>query len=247
MDLSSSVENEWLCAQILKAYNIPVADCWIETFGAYKALVVERFDRRLASGGKWYLRLPQEDFCQATGISPGLKYQSDGGPGIARIMEILLGSEQAELDRHDFMRTQVLFWLLAAIDGHAKNFSIFLLPGGSYRLTPRYDIISAYPLLGHGRGKLAPQKIRMAMAVWGKNRHYRWNEISARHFLHAAKACSFGEMRAVLQELIEATPAVLEKVGDAVPAKFPAEIADSILAGLRKQVGRLKAELSSLQ
>lgn len=78
------------------------------------------------------------------------------------------------------MRAQLVFWLLAAIDGHAKNFSIFLLQGGAYRLTPRYDILSAHPMLGNGRGKLSPRKIKMAMAVRGKNRHYVWDQITAR-------------------------------------------------------------------
>ncbi|HXC36126.1 MAG TPA: HipA domain-containing protein [Candidatus Acidoferrales bacterium] len=112
----------------------------------------------------------QEDFCQATGTPSGLKYESDGGPGIQKIMDLLLGSEQTAQDRRDFMHTQLVFWLLAAIDGHAKNFSVFLLAGGAYRLTPRYDILSAHPTLGHGRGKLSPQKIKMAMAVPGKRR-----------------------------------------------------------------------------
>ena len=109
----------------------------MEAFGGQKALVVERFDRKLASNGNWYIRLPQEDFCQATGTPPDLKYESDGGPGIAGILEVLRGSERAAADRSNFMRTQLLFWVLAAIDGHAKNFSIFLLLGSAYRLTPR--------------------------------------------------------------------------------------------------------------
>src|SRR5438094_688749 len=83
-----------------------------------------------------------------TSTSPGLKYESDGGPGIGDIMELLLGSEQAAKDRRDFMRTQFVFWMLAAIDGHAKNFSVFLLPLGAYKLALRYDILSAYPVLG---------------------------------------------------------------------------------------------------
>ena len=85
------------------------------------------------------------------------------------------------------MRTQLVFWLLAAIDGHAKNFSLFLQSGGAYQLTPRYDILSAHPMLGHGHGKLAPQKITMAMAVEGKNRHYHWERIKARHWIETAK------------------------------------------------------------
>ena len=74
-----------------------------------KALVVERFDRRLTADGSWIVRLPQEDFCQVTATSPLHKYQADGGPGISKIMEILLGSEQAERDRANFFKTQLVF------------------------------------------------------------------------------------------------------------------------------------------
>ena len=241
IDLSSSVENEWLCSQVVRAYGIEVAKCWMETFADYRVLVVERFDRRLAADGNWYLRLPQEDFCQATGTSPGLKYESDGGPGIAKVMELLLGSERAEQDRRDFMRTQLVFWLLAAIDGHAKNFSIFLRPGGGFRLTPRYDILSAYPVLGHGRGKLSPEKIRMAMGVQGKNRHYRWKEIQTRHWLDTAKRCGFGDMKSVIEDVITQTPEVLQQIRGVIPDGFPGPIADSILTGIKSSADDLKA------
>jgi serine/threonine-protein kinase HipA len=246
IDLSTSVENEWLSSQVVRAYGIEVANCWMETFGNYKTLVVERFDRRLASDGKYYLRLPQEDFCQATGTPPALKYESDGGPGISSIMELLLGSEQAAEDRRQFMRTQFVFWMLAAIDGHAKNFSVFLLPGGAYRLTPRYDILSAYPVLGHGRGKLSPQKIKMAMAVRGKNRHYRWQEIHARHWIENAKRCGFSEMRASIQDVIDRTPAVIEQVRKLLPRGFPAQIADTILNGISTRADVLRAEIAQI-
>ncbi len=245
IDLSTSVENEWLCSEVVRSYGIDVAKTWMETFAQYKVLVVERFDRRPAVGGQWYLRLPQEDFCQATATPPGLKYESDGGPGIAKVMNLLLGSEQSEKDRRDFMRTQLVFWLLAAIDGHAKNFSIFLLPAGAYRLTPRYDILSAYPVLGHGRGKLAPEKIKMAMAVQGKNRHYRWQEISARHWLEMAKRCGFGEMKSVFEDVIARTPEVIEQVRVIVPKGFPDQIADAILNGIKTSAEQLKAELAA--
>lgn len=230
--------------QIPGAYSIDVAKCWIESFGEHKALVVERFDRRLATDGKRYLRLPQEDFCQATGTSPGLKYESDGGPGISAIMELLLGSEHSSEDRGAFMRTQLVFWMLAAIDGHAKNFSIFLLPGGAYKLTPRYDILSAYPVLGHGRGMLSPQKIRMAMPVQGKNRHYRWNEMRARHWLETAKRCGFGEMKAIIEDLIARTPAVIGQVRELIPPAFPVNIANSILQGISARAEQISEDLS---
>jgi serine/threonine-protein kinase HipA len=61
---------EWLCLRLLKAYGLPVADASIATFGGQRVLVVERFDRRVASSGQWLMRLPQEDFCQAERCSP---------------------------------------------------------------------------------------------------------------------------------------------------------------------------------
>lgn len=243
IDLSTSVENEWLCSEIIRAYGIDVARCWVESFDEYKTLVVERFDRRLAAGEKWYLRLPQEDFCQATGTSPGLKYESDGGPGINTIMDLLLGSEQPAEDRRDFMRTQLVFWMLAAIDGHAKNFSVFLLPGGAFKLTPRYDVLSAYPVMGHGRGKLSTHKVRMAMSVTGKNRHYSWKEICARHWIQTAKTCGFGEMKTVIQDAIGRTPEVISQVRQGIPKGFPDQIAESILKGVAASAQQLAREL----
>jgi len=144
MDLTDSVENEWLCLKILKAFGIPVVHASMAVFEDVKALVVQRFDRRWADDRSWLIRLPQEDMCQALSIPPALKYQSDGGPGMEKIMTLLLGSAQAFPDRHLFLKTQFLFWLLGAIDGHAKNFSVFLMPGGRYSLTPVYDVMSAW-------------------------------------------------------------------------------------------------------
>jgi serine/threonine-protein kinase HipA len=216
----------------------------MEPFGQYKTLVVERFDRRLAPDRTWYLRLPQEDLCQATATPPALKYESDGGPGIGAVLNLLLGSERAVEDRRDFMRTQLVFWMLAAIDGHAKNFSLFLLPGGRYRLTPRYDILSAYPILGHGRGKLAPEKIRMAMAVAGKSRHYRWKEIHARHWIETAKRQGLGDMEQIISDVIARTPGAIDRVRNVVPRGFPAQIADVILGGIEACAEQLKSELA---
>jgi len=242
IDLSTSVENEWLCAQIVREFGVPVAPCQMAAFGDYKTLVVERFDRRLAPDGAWWLRLPQEDFCQATATPPALKYENEGGPGIRKIMELLLGSQRAEEDRRDFMRTQLVFWLLAAIDGHAKNFSLFLQSGGAYQLTPRYDILSAYPMLGHGHGRLAPQKITMAMAVEGKNRHYHWERIQARHWIETARRCGIADMKEILADVVARIPEILERVNAQVPAGFPARILDSIFDGIRRASGRLLPE-----
>jgi serine/threonine-protein kinase HipA len=242
IDLSTSVENEWLCSRILSAYGVPMAACSMEQFGDQKCLVVERFDRRPASDGSWILRLPQEDLCQATGTARDAKYESDGGPGIRRIMEILLGSYRAEDDRLDFFRTQVLFWMLCAIDGHAKNFSLFLEAQGQYRLTPRYDVISAFPVLGRKHGTLASHKVKMAMAVEGESRHYRWSAIQPRHWQETARRCGIGAYWSkIAQDLVERTPAAVEAVTKELPKDFPSHVGTSILDGLKKSAAKLSA------
>jgi len=175
------------------------------------------------------------------GTPPGLKYESDGGPGIRRIMELLLGSTQPSADRRDFLRTQIVFWLLCAIDGHAKNFSVFLLPQSGYRLTPRYDVLSAYPVLGHGVGKLHSRKVKMAMAVEGTSRHYHWDKIMRRHWVETATRCGMGdEIESIVEETIDATPQALAAVSGKIPQGFPAVVADSILSGVEAAAKRLR-------
>jgi serine/threonine-protein kinase HipA len=230
IDLSTSCENEWLCLEIAKAFGFETAHAEIQSFDGVKVLVVERFDRRWSTDRQWLMRLPQEDMCQVLGVSPSLKYQSDGGPGIAEIMRVLLGARTADADRETFFRAQILFWLLAATDGHAKNFSIFIEPSGSYRLTPMYDVISAYPLM---QAKTLPkQKIKMAMALRGtKKNNYHWFMIQPRHFLSMAKAIDFSSKRAaqILVEMLEQVDQVTEQVSERLPANFPANISEPIL------------------
>jgi len=243
IDLSTSVENEWLCAEIMRAYGFATATCEMARFGGQKALIVERFDRRLAQDGSWIIRLPQEDFCQATGTDREQKYEADGGPGIEKIMGILLGAADPMLNRLDFFRTQIVFWMLCATDGHAKNFSLFLESRGRYRLTPRYDVMSAFPVMGKKSGQLSRQKIKMAMAVQsGKNRHYRWDDILKRHFEGTAKRCAVAaEVESLFEDLIERTPYVLDVVQRRLPANFPSAVSDPILNGLTSSAKTLAA------
>lgn len=242
-DMRTSVENEWLCAQIVAGYGLPVARCDMASFEDQKVLVVERFDRRLASDGSWMVRLPQEDFCQATGTPALLKYQADGGPGIATLMEMLAGSEQAEEDRRNFFKAQLAFWLLAATDGHAKNFSIALLPRGNYRSTPLYDVLSAHPIMGPGRNQVAPQKAKLAMAVRGSENNYLIGQIRRRHWLAQGRqvGLSAGSVEEIIEELISSTETVLSEVVASLPVGFPADLADAILDGVRRQSRKLAA------
>jgi serine/threonine-protein kinase HipA len=242
-DMSTSVENEWLCAKIVEAYGLPVASCDIAQFEDQKALVVERFDRRSSPDGDWIQRLPQEDLCQATGTSYLNKYQNDGGPGIDEIMRVLGTAERPFDDRRTFFACQVLFWLLAAPDGHAKNFSLRINAGGTYALTPLYDVVSAYPVLGKGRGQIAPQKLKLAMGVRGEvNMHYRVAEIRWTHWIATAKRNGIGqEGEVIINELIARTPGVVDWVQAQLPKGFPSAVAGPILDGLTVAARRLVA------
>lgn len=233
MDLRDSCENEWLCSQIAEGFGLPVAKCEILYFENAKVLSVERFDRKLSSDHHWLMRLPQEDICQTLGVSPNLKYQADGGPGIKEVMQVLLGSSNPEEDRDAFFRAQILFWLLAAIDGHAKNFSLFIDPDGKYHLTPLYDIMSAYPLMA--KSQLQVQKIKMAMALYGKNIHYHWHNKQRRYFLETAKKVNYSMERAesILEDMLQRVDLVIEQVSSKLSKNFPTAISKPIFAGMK--------------
>jgi len=234
IDLSDSVENEWLCMEILRSFGLPVPAVNIEMFEDIKVLVIERFDRELAQDGSWIIRHPQEDMCQVHGVAPALKYESDGGPGIATIMELLKSSLRPEDDRKQFMQTVFTFWLLGAIDGHAKNFSIFLKRGGRFELTPLYDVITAYPLAD--KRQLEYKKLNMAMALHANNTHYSWHEMMPRHWFEVAKKVGFpkSDMQAVIDHALGNLDAVINKVSLRLPPGFPEDIARSTFSGMRK-------------
>jgi serine/threonine-protein kinase HipA len=242
MDMTDSAENEWLCAQVVHAFGIPVAECKMERFGDFKTLVVTRFDRELSSDGTWFIRRPQEDMCQATGVLPDDKYENQGGPGIKQILDILETSDTREADRRNFFKAQILFWMLANTDGHAKNFSIFLLAGGAFRLTPLYDVLSAYPVIGNEPNLVPSPDAKLAMAVRSKNAHWRLNEIQRRHWNESARRNGIGKSaEAIIAEILDETPSVIRDVQGQLPANFPGYVAESVLGGLRDAAARLAA------
>lgn len=135
---------------------------------------------------------------------------------------------------HTLMATQLLFWILRAPDGHAKNFSIQLLAGEQrFKMTPLYDVMSAYPAMGNGPNQWAEQDIKMAMALLGKNKHYLAHKITRRHFNSTAKKVGYGDSaEPLIQDFITRTPAVIDKVRAQLPAGFSEKVADRILGGV---------------
>lgn len=239
VDMQGSVENEWISLRIMNAFGLKTAECEILRFGETKVLSVERFDRAVTEGG-WIARLPQEDFCQALGVPVTEKYENQGGPGIADILGILNASSTAMEDKRAFVKAQIVFWLMAASDGHAKNFSIFHERGGTYRLTPFYDVLSMWPVIGHGTGLLDLRKATMAMGVKGKSLHRKIQEIRSYHWDWAARLAGLGDATDLIEEITTQVPKALAVVDREIPRDFPEKIRDAIFEGIRNQAQKLR-------
>lgn len=236
VDFSRSVENELLCLRLASAFGLPVAQARIADFAEARALVVERFDRLWTEDGR-LLRLPHEDCAQALGVPTRRKYELDGGPGFRALLGLLEGSVRPDADRRSFLRAQIVFWLLAAVDGHAKNYSLRLLPGGQFRLAPLYDVVSVQP--GLSRGELPADEAMMSLAV-GDAGVRGPDDIGPEHFVQSAKAAGVPArvVQGIFADLIETRGGALEAVRASLPEDFPpameAAIFDAVTGRLRE-------------
>ncbi len=238
IDMRHSVENEHLCLKLTAALGLPTARSEIRDFGGERVLIIERFDRHW-TGDKRLLRLPQEDFCQALSVPSTRKYDADGGPGIGDILNLLKAADEPTADQRMFLKAQIVFWLLGATDGHAKNFSIFLRPGARFNLTPLYDVMSAQPAVD--AGKLKKSKFKLALAV-GDQRHYIIGTVLPRHFTQSA--ARNGVPGALVAEICAELAVGVDKAIDdtlaSLPVGFPAPLAKSITAGMRARAAMLE-------
>lgn len=238
IDMSASVDNEHYCLKLLEAFGLPVAKTEIVTFGDKRVLVVERFDRQWRSDGK-LLRVPQEDFCQALGVPSSQKYQAEGGPGAEEILKFLNGSDEPQLDQAAFFKAQIIFWLIGATDGHAKNFSVFLRPGGGFKLTPFYDVLTVQPAFD--KNKIPHNKYKLAMSV-GDNRHYQISNVVRRHFEQTGKIAGLGQaiISKVIEDILISEFSILDKVQEMMPKDFSNKIHESVKAAFVRRIRLLE-------
>lgn len=234
---SDSVDNEWVSLKICEKLGLEVAKAEIEKFADKRVLVVERFDRVWAkdeSGKDILLRKFQEDLCQSLGIPAHLKYQVDGGPGVYSIMDFLRASTFSSVDRKKFMTSMLIFDLLAAPDGHAKNFSIFLDPYG-FELSPIYDVMSGHFLSKDPNNS----NIKLAMSA-GDSKHYRLKKIRLKHWYESAKKSrfSFRDMDAIVESLKESV-VKLNFSSSELPNDLNDRSLNIILEGIKKRAAVL--------
>ncbi len=138
---------------------------------------------------------------------------------------------------------QVFQWLIGATDGHAKNFSVFIQAGGSYRLTPFYDIISAFPVLGGTGIHISDLKLAMGLNA-SKGKKTAIDKIYPRHFLATAKVLKFPEvqMHEILSDFARMIPAALDNVKTSLPTDFPENVVTAVETNVLRLHGRLSRE-----
>ncbi len=249
IDMAASVDNEHYCLKLLEAFGLPVNQTEIQTFGKRRVLVVERFDRLWQDEDR-LLRLPQEDFCQALGVPSTRKYQAtveghQNGPGIVDIAALLQASDESNRDQATFFKAQILFWLIGATDGHAKNFSIFLRPGGGFSLTPFYDVLSAQQAFD--ANQVPRRSYRLAMS-FGKSRKYKILEITGRHFVETGKEAGLGPtiIREVITSVLEVANATTDKALSEMPVEFSFQIHECIKRAIDSRLGQLEDALDNI-
>jgi serine/threonine-protein kinase HipA len=237
IDLSDSVENEHYCLTLLASFGLPVATTEIVRFGERRVLVVERFDRRWR-GEDRLLRLPQEDFCQALSVPASRKYQNHGGPSAVDLLIKLQEGDDPLADQPQVLKSLILFWLIGASDGHAKNFSLFLRPGGRFQLTPFYDVLSAQPAFD---AKRIPHRSYLLAMSAGAKPHYKILDLHGRHFVETAKAAGLGPtvIRRVIDEVRAGAICAAEQARSKMPPDFPDAVHHSVAAAIQARLPRL--------
>ena len=196
--LDSIVTNEQLSLMTAKRCGISIPETFIINVGSGKEdevlLATQRYDRIFTdSSGKINslprpLRLHQEDFAQALGISSDKKYEQTEENYMKQMFDILRKfSSDPITDQLKLWDVIIFNTLIGNTDAHIKNFS--LLYGSNLngvRLAPAYDIVSTVVYEQCTR--------EMAFAIGGER---SLDAISQSVFRRAAQQVGIGERIAI--------------------------------------------------
>jgi serine/threonine-protein kinase HipA len=206
-ELESMVANEAYCLALAAESGLDTATASPMAAGGQEGLLVRRYDRRKLAPDE-VGRIHQEDFCQALGILPDLKYQAEGGPSIAICAGLVREHVSAPaVDLMAFLDALLFNLLIGNTDAHGKNFSLLLDGEGAPKLAPLYDLLSARAYW--------PFKRKMAMKYGGE---YRGDRIRGRHLerlafeLEISPAAVRRRAREIGDRVLAATPAARERL-----------------------------------
>ena len=201
------VFNEAFCMRLARAIGLNAAPVETRSVDGIDFLLVERYDRifkqDVSTGKETLMRVHQEDFCQALGIAPENKYQSEGGPSLKDCFNLIRDASSLPVLDLSALLDAVFFNLLVGNnDAHGKNFS-FLYSHGQTRLAPLYDVLSTsyYP-------ELSP---KMAMKIGGE---YDARKLKTQDIERMAEESGLAKS-SMKRRLLEVTERVISKLPDA--------------------------------
>ena len=215
-EFAGFAENEHFCLDLAARLGLGAASSRVTRFDTEVAIVVQRFDRVKRDGV--YRRLHQEDACQALGVMPNLKYENQGGPGIADIVTLLRATSHAAVDDVGrFLGAVALGWVIAATDGHAKNYALLHGAGQRVRLAPLFDIASYLPYTDR-----ALHRVKLAMQVGGE---YLIRRVARPHWIDLADRIAVPP-----HQLLDEVRALLTRLPDAIEDTRAAAVRDGLNA-----------------
>ncbi|GLY33961.1 type II toxin-antitoxin system HipA family toxin [Kineosporia sp. NBRC 101731] len=207
--------NEALCQRTAQQAGLLAADVDLFELADVRAIISHRYDRGQDSNGRWH-RVHQEDLCQALAVPPSLKYQNDGGPGVAAVgrlfQRLQIDDRTASVKR--FFQGLALNVLIGGTDAHAKNYSLMLI-GGHAQVSPLYDVASAacYPQY---------DRLKSAMKI---GEHWTFLDVGNADWEKVAKQLGLPGEQAIawVEELREELPEALERAAASLPADVRTE------------------------
>jgi serine/threonine-protein kinase HipA len=138
VEFPTLVHDEAVCMRAAAVIGLSTAETKLAAVGDSLCLLIERYDREKVNDH--YVRIHQEDLCQALGLSP-VEKDDVTLAGIGQLLDeklpraAALSIKKSLLDAHAFNAA------IGANDAHGKNFSL-ILNGNSVHLAPLYDVIS---------------------------------------------------------------------------------------------------------
>jgi len=226
-------ENEHFCLCLAGAAGLPAANSWTESIGGVPTIIVERYDR--VRSGDQVIRVHQEDMCQSLARMPDAKYENEGGPSAREILELIRReSSKPDEDVLRFVDAQIVNYLIAGTDAHAKNYGFLLAGGRQVRLSRLYDVSSSLPY----PNDIQPKKARLAMKVGGSYKLWKigphqWEKAAVEWGLD--RDLLFGRIRDLAERIQEAATSVRKEAG---PVTREAEgVLDLLVEELSEKAG----------